>query len=527
VRYAVVAACLVIAGIAGTAVQGQDQTPPGGLQYSTLIGGSGEETGSGITVGPDGSAYLIGWTGSANFPSTMGAMSVPWDVFVTKLDPTGTQVVYSSILGGSGTDWGYNVALDSSGNAYITGNTDSADFPTTAGAYDRTLSGFGDGFVAKLDSSGALVYSTFLGGSSLEALFGIAVDGAGSAYVTGMTRSANFPTTPGAYDTSHNGGDDAILVKLDPTGSSLAFSTYLGGTNPDYGYAIAVDAAGSSYILGVTSGASNFPTSAAAFDRTFNGGFDAFVTKFDAAGAVMEYSTLLGGNGSEEKLFGIAVDEAGHAYAVGETSSGDFPTTAEVLGGPRGGTDVFVTKLHPTGSSLVYSTRVGGSNDDYAYGVAVDAAGHAYVTGHTFSVNFPTTPGAHDRTHNGASDVFVFKLNPGGSALDSSTYVGTEGYELGRGLAIDGTGMVYVIGTVNSEEPFPTTPNAYDTTPNGTNEVFAFKLSPVPFIRDLDEDGVTDDVDNCTGVANPDQANRDGDGRGDGQRRRGRDGHGR
>jgi hypothetical protein len=234
-----------------------------------------------------GNAYVTGFTFSADFPTTPGAFDTTFnpgtfDAFVTKLNPAGSALVYSTYLGGASTDQGFGIAVDAAGNAYVTGWTVSADFPTTPGAFDTTAAG-ADAFVTKLNPAGsALVYSTYLGGASTDQGFGIAVDGAGNAYVTGLTVSADFPTTPGAFDTTFNGGGDAFMTKLNPAGSALVYSTYLGGASNDQGSGIAVDGAGNAYVTGSTFSA-DFPTTPGAFDTTFNGSIDAFVTKFAIA----------------------------------------------------------------------------------------------------------------------------------------------------------------------------------------------------------------------------------------------------
>src|SRR3989449_673084 len=324
------------------------------------------------------------------------------------IDPV---LAYSTFLGGSNDDRGFGIAVDAAGNAYVTGGTGSINFPTTPGAF-QTTSGGGDAFVTKLDPTGAaLVYSTYLGGSSCDSANGIAVDATGSAYVTGRTVSINFPTTPGAFQTTLN-FTDAFVTKLNPAGSALVYSTYLGGSRSDEGHAIAVDAAGSAYVTGLTL-SFNFPTTPGAFQTTTGGGGgDAFVTKLNADASALGYSTYLGGN-SIDFGNGIAVDTAGNAYLTGDTTSRNFPTTPGAtqpdFGGDR---DAFVTKLDPTSSALVYSTYLGGSGSDQGFGIAVDTAGSAYVTGSSFSTNFPTTPGAFQTIFGGATgDAFVAKLS--------------------------------------------------------------------------------------------------------------------
>jgi len=390
-------------------------------------------------------------------------------------------LAYSTYLGGTGFDQAIGVAVDSTGAAYVTGPTESANFPTTLGAFDTTVNGSFDAFVTKLNPAGSgLVYSTYLGGSGGEGDIVVAVDSAGAAYVTGATQSADFPTTAGAFDTTFNGGArDAFVTKLNPLGSGPAYSTYLGGSGGDGGLGVAVDSLGAAYVTGSTDSA-NYPTTAGAFDTTFNGSSDAFVTKLNPAGSSpLLYSTYLGGTGPDAG-HGVAVDSAGAAYVTGATQSGDFPTTAGAFDTTFNGgqEDAFVTKLNPAGSSpLLYSTYLGGSGPDQGFGVAVDSAGAAYVTGQTGSANFPTTAGAFDTTFNGVFDAFVTKLNPTGSSpLLYSTYLGGAGKDLGLGVAVDSGGAAYVTGLTSSGD-FPTTAGAFDTTFGGVLDAFVTKLT--------------------------------------------------
>jgi len=332
------------------------------------------------------------------------------------------------LLGGSDGDSGGVIAVDSAGAIDVIGDTGSADFPTTAGAFDTGYNGGGgDAFVTKLNPAGSdLAYSTYLGGSDIDVGWSIAVDSAGTRYVTGYTNSADFPTTAGAFDTSFNGGGifgDAFVTKLNPGGSDLAYSTYLGGSDDDIGRGIAIDSAGAAYLTGDTE-SGDFPATAGAFDTSFNdtGRYfvgDAFVTKLNPAGSGLAYSTYLGGSSPEEGGFEIAVDSGGAAYVTGTTFSRNFPTTAGAFdtsfngGFENGGTDAFVTKLNPAGSGLAYSTYLGGSDEDIGQGIAIDSAGAAYVTGYISSTDFPTTAGAFDTSFNGGfDDAFVTKLIP-------------------------------------------------------------------------------------------------------------------
>jgi hypothetical protein len=394
------------------------------------------------------------------------------------IDPV---LVYSTFLGGSAFGQSTDVAVDAAGNAYVTGDTDSTDFPTTPGAFQPTYRGsFADAFVSKLNPSGtALVYSTFLGGSSDEEGNGIAVDAAGNAYVTGYTRSTDFPITPGAFQPSRPGSQSPFVSKLNPTGTALVYSTFLGGSsNVNVGTRIAADAAGNAYVTGYTL-SPDFPTTPGAFQPTFRGDEDAFVSKMNASGTALVYSTFLGGSGLAEG-FGIAVDAASNAYVTGENASSDFPTTQGAFQPTFGGNaDAFVSKLNPSGAALVYSTFLGGSSFDEGLGIAVDAASNAYVTGGTDSSNFPTTPGAIQPTFRGGlQDAFVSKLNPSGAALVYSTFLGGSTLDTGDDIAVDAAGSAYVTGRTQSAD-FQTTPGAVQPTfRGGPQDAFVSKLNP-------------------------------------------------
>lgn len=488
------------------------------LEYSTYLGGSDFDLGQGIAVDAAGNAYVTGLTFSSDFPTTPGAYDTTWnthsnDVFVTKLNAAGTNVVYSTFLGGSGDETGEAIRVDATGNAFVTGSTPSSDFPTTPGAYDTIWNSSHDAFVTKLDASGAnLLYSTYLGGSDHDFPLGIAIDVAGNAFVGGYTDSANFPTSAGAFDTSWN-GREAFVTKLDAAGANLAYSTYLGGTNEDMGTGIAIDGAGSAYVTGFTF-SSDFPTTAGAYDTTREAFHDAFVTKLDAAGASLSYSTYLGGNNTDASQ-DIAVDASGSAYVTGYTDSTNFPTTlgAYDTSWNGGDLDVFVTKLNVAGSSLAYSTYLGGNSADFTQGIAVDITGSAYVAGHTFSSDFPTTAGAYDTSWNNSGDAIVTKFSPTGSSLSQSTFLGGTGDDVGVGIAVNASGDAYVVGYTFSND-FPTTLGAYDTTLSARADAFVTKLTTACLL-DSDCDGVPNGSDNCPGVANPDQADADSDGQGD------------
>jgi uncharacterized protein (TIGR03437 family) len=390
-------------------------TPAGNaLAYSTYLGGSFTSSGAGIAVDAAGSAYVTGQTESTDFPTQspyQATLQGTRDAFVTKLTPAGNALAYSTYLGGSNSDSGAGIAVGASGSAYVVGATSSADFPTQS-PYQATYLGRGDVFVTKLTPAGnALAYSTYLGGTDSEIAAGIAVDAEGSAYVTGSTASIDFPTRS-PYQTTQRGGlYDAFVAKLTPSGDALAYSTYLGGSAIDTAAGIAVDSAGSAYITGYTVSL-DFPTQGP-YKATSIGNGDAFVTKLTPAGNALAYSICLGGYQLDWGK-GIAVDAAGSARVIGYTQSTSFPTQSPYQATYGGGTyDAFVAKMTPAGDALAYSTFLGGSADDYGYGIAVDPAGAAYVVGYTQSPNFPTQSG-YQATFVGAVDAYIAKLSEPG-----------------------------------------------------------------------------------------------------------------
>ncbi len=435
------------------------------INYSTFIGGPSLEYGYGIAIDTSGNAYITGYTldGTTDYPTTPGAFNTTHnggsDLFVTKLNSAGSSLVYSTFIGGSTADYGRSIAIDTSGNAYITGNTEDGeiDYPTTLGAYDTTHNGGSDVFITKLNPSGSsLVYSTFIGGPTDERGYGIAIDSSGNAYVTGTTYDTwgyptHFPTTLVAYDTTHNGDYDVFVTKLNSTGSSLVYSTFIGGSSRESGRGIVIDTNENAYITGYTlDGTTGYPTTAGAFNTTHNGGSDVFVTKLNSAGSSLVYSTFIGGS-TDDSGNGIAIDTSENAYITGNTEDGeiDFPTTLGAYDTTHNGrNDVFVTKLNSTGSSLGYSTLIGGSDYDYGYGIAIDPSGNAYITGYTGDgqPNFPTTIGAYETEHNGYFDVFVTRLNSIGSSLVYSTFIGSPSGDYGYNIAIDTSGNGYITG---------------------------------------------------------------------------------
>jgi Ca2+-binding RTX toxin-like protein len=392
------------------------------------------------------------------------------------IDPT---LIYSTYLGGSGDDSGQGIAVDGHGSAYVTGSTGSTIFPTLA-AFQGSNAGQTDAFVTKLDASGqTLIYSTYFGGSKIDIGYGIAVDETGAAYVTGSTTSANFPVQA-PFQGSNAGGGDAFVTKLNATGSALIYSTYLGGSSSvgaqgiDIARGIAVDAEHAAYVTGSTS-SEDFPTRAPLQGSNAGGG-DVFVTKLNDKGSALKYSTYLGGKVGDF-AYGIAVDGEHAAYVTGSTSSLDFPTQAPFQASTAGSDDAFVTKLNATGSALVYSTYLGGSNGDAGYGIAIDEGQAAYVTGSTSSTNFPTTPTPFQGSSAGSDDAFVTKLNATGSTPVYSTYLGGSSTDNAHGIAVSGAGEAYVTGATSSTNFPMQAPLPGQASNSGSFDAFVTKLT--------------------------------------------------
>jgi hypothetical protein len=398
------------------------------------------------------------------------------------LDPA--VIVYCGYIGGSGRDYGSDIAVDSAGNAYITGWTQSTEttFPVSVGP-DLTFNGGSiDAFVAKVNSAGTgLVYAGYIGGSGKEQSFGIAVDSVGHAYVAGYTDSTEttFPVIVGP-DLTHNGGRDGFVAKINTTGTGLVYAGYIGGSSDDSASDIGVDNRGSVYIIGSTQSTQvTFPV-AVGPDLTYNGGGDAFVAKVNATGSGLVYTGYIGGSALDDGI-GIAVDSAGNAYVTGDTDSTEASFPVEV--GPdlthNGGTDIFVAKVNATGLGLVYAGYIGGSGTDWVNGIAVDGLGNVSITGQTDSTEatFPVTVGP-DLTYNGGSaDAFVAEVNAVGSSLVYAGYMGGSGYDRGYRIAVDNAGGTYVTGwTDSTEATFPVIGGPDLTYNGGSYDAFVAKV---------------------------------------------------
>jgi hypothetical protein len=440
------------------------------LAYSTYLGGAGDDAAYGIAVDRDGAIYVTGITSSTNFPVTPQSAETTLRgsvaAFVTKLSPDGQSIVYSTYLGGSDGAYGYGIAVDATGAAYVVGATNSSDFPTVT-PLQAARGGSLDGFVAKLTpDGGALAYSTYLGGEGEDTAYGVAVDANDAAYVVGRTSGA-FPLTKPAQPT-FGGGVDAFVVKLSASGSSFEYSTYVGGSADDDGYGVAVDSSGAAYLTGYTQSL-DFPVApaAGALQSLLNGSQNAFVAKLAPSGATFAYSTYLGGSQADQGS-AIAVDATGAAYVTGAATSPDFPVKSgfqPALHAKAGTSNAFVTKIDATGTALAYSTFLGGSGPDVGTGIAVDIAGHAYVVGSTGSLDFPVAravQGANAARQSGGTNAFVTEVTASDADLVYSSYLGGAAGDSAQAVALvpgatppdAGTGTAYVAGyTVSPDFP--------------------------------------------------------------------------
>jgi hypothetical protein len=466
------------------------------LSYSTYVGGTGTDGAFGVAIDQYGNAYVTGFTSSTNFPTKspyQKANAGGIDTFAFKLNRTGTALVYSTYLGGSGTEYPFGMAVDSKGEAYEIGNTGSNNFPVTTGAFQTacpSCTNYPAVFLTKFSMAGnSLLYSTYLGGSGDNRAFGITLDSLGDAYLVGWTTSTNFPTTPGAYQTSNNASvNTAFVSEINPAGKGtldLVYSTYLGGTNDDVGFGIALDSSNNIIATGYTYSL-DFPTTSGAFQTSTTVNGAAWITKLNPAAtglAQLVYSTFLGGTDGTSAGNSVVVDSSGNAYVTGYTCATDFPVTAGVVqptfGGdctPAGG-DAFVTEMNSTGSAPVFSTYLGGTGDDVGFSIGRDQNGNIYITGRSSSTNYPVSPGAFQPANAGGYDATYSVLSPGGTQLVYSTYLGGTAVDVAFVMAVDKLGNSYMIGRTYSTN-FPVTPGVVQSTLKGATNALVFKFAP-------------------------------------------------
>lgn len=438
--------------------------------YSTYLGGSSNEYHGHIAVDNEGHVYLVGYTGSTNFPvknAYKDYKSGYYDAYLTKFDPSGTELLFSTYFGGSSSEYFSALSIAPNGDIYIGGDTFSTNMPASYNSY----SGSKDGFIARFDSSGNYLEGRYLGGSSEDRISTIITDKTNNVYIIGWTRSSNFPTKD-PFQSSLKGGISTFIHKLKTDLSGILYSTYLGGTGYDYGARIAVDEPGNIYVFGRTS-SSDFPLKTP-YQSSYGGGsYDAFIAKLKPDGSGLVFSTFLGGNGSEYSE-GFSLDKSGVIYIAGRTDSSDFPTKNALQGYLKGGYDTFAAKIKPDGSDLIYSTYLGGSADDQVTYCVVDDAGNLYLCGRTYCTDFPTR-NPFQATLAGSGDGFISAITPDGSDLLFSTYFGGSSDDFGYKLGMDGSGRLYLQGfTKSSDLPVK---NAYQGYNGGQQDAFLVRFS--------------------------------------------------
>jgi hypothetical protein len=399
------------------------------LIWATFLGGNQEDRCFGVFPDPQGNVYLAGLTYSPDFPTTPLAhdrtLGGARDAFAAKLNSSGSALWWSTYLGGTGQERVWDLELASNNELIVAGETFSSNFPTTPAAFDTTANGGADGFVTRFDPNGqSLVWSTYIGGSSNEEITFLAMMPGERLVGCGDSASPNYPTTPGAFDETHNGLQDCIVSIFDAATGALTASTFLGGPRPEWGNVVAVDGAGRPVVTGSTE-SDNFPTTPGCYDSTYNGDKDLFVCKLDAAAAGLVWSTYLGG-GSTDDPFALAIDASDSPYLSGSVASFDYPTTLDGYDRTYGGNnDAFLTRLSADGDSLLWSSFLGGTLGEAGWELVIDPSSDPVLTGPTRSPDFPTTAGAYDQVHDGQNDVFLMRLRPAGlTAVDASQGTG-------------------------------------------------------------------------------------------------------
>jgi hypothetical protein len=460
------------------------------LEYGTYLGGTAKDGGLAVALDALGNAYVAGVTVSPDFPVRNapqaffgGGIS---DVFVAKLDATGTSVVYATFLGGSDDDGGgaddgrggrvtpvVRIAVDAEGNAWVASLTNSRDFPMKEPLQSVYGGGPDDAFVAKLDAEGALAFSTYLGGSGRDEAHDVAVDALGRAWLTGITNSADFPLRNALQPVYGGDYTDAFVARIAADGSSLELSSYLGGRGADVGDRIAASRAGEACVTGYTA-SPDFPT-ASAVQPALRGGFDAFVAKVSPDGSKLVYSTFLGGSGSDyvDRDGSVAVDTDGSVYLAGYTDSTDFPTMRPLQHANAGSFDVFVAQLDPAGT-ITFATYLGGSAADYPGGIALDGAGRIHVAGKTASADFPLRAPFQSALA-GGFDSFLARIDPAASVLLFSTLLGGGDQDYAQGLAVSSVGEAVMTGFTYSSD-FPVSGGALQPRLLGVEDCFVAKI---------------------------------------------------
>nr|HPJ57569.1 hypothetical protein [Kiritimatiellia bacterium] len=452
------------------------------LDYSTFLGGAGDDSAQGVVTAPDGCIWVCGYTSSTNFPlvdpidSTLGGSQ---DAFVSKFSADGGTLLFSTYLGGNSEDLAMEIDVDAEGSVYICGRTDSADFPTL-NAFQPARSGFWtDMFICKLDAAGTLIYSSYLGGSMFDYADDVAVDTSGCAVVAGRAWSTNFPTVNPYQPTNKlAAGYNFTLTKVAADGASLVYSTYLGGTGAGHEYPrVAVSPAGVAYFCGATT-STDYPVTPDAYQAAHAGpspsSWDAVVSILSADGSTLLYSTFFGGAEDIDQAVDIGVADDGSFTLAGITQSDDLPVVNPIQAAISGQPDLFVTRFAPDGQSLEFSTYLGGWDWDYGKAVTVGADGRVVALGLSVSVNFPVYK-AFQPTNAGSYEAVIARLSPDGSALEYSTYLGGGAEEFGQAVALDADGNAVVVGETKSAN-FPTV-MPWQAAKSGGGDAFVARLA--------------------------------------------------
>ena len=456
------------------------------LSWSTYLGGSIEDFSYSVALDSSGNAYVTGVAASTDFPTVnpiQGTKAYDWDVMVAKINSAGTAIVYSTYLGGNGfNEYGLGIAVDSSGNAYVTGGTNSTDFPgVTGGSIQSTYGGSGpyrDAFAVKINAAGsAILWSTYLGGSGDELGYGITTDSSGNVYIDGYTDSSSLPWVSGsALQSAYGGNGDGFVIKINSSGANV-WATYLGTSGGDGLGSVRVDGSGNVWVGGSTDSSSWPGVTGSSAQSTYAGNGDAIITEINAAGTAILYSTYLGGSDYDD-LQGLALDSSGNVYASGTTLSTSFPgvTGSSIQPSNAGSYDIYVTKLNSTLTSITWSTFLGGSGFDEDQDIGVDSSGNVYIAGMTNSTDFPVSNAIQSTFGGGSGDAVAVKINAAGTAISYATYLGGSDEDQCFGGAVDGSGNFYLTGFTLSTDFVGTSGSAIQPTNGGYYDAWVAKI---------------------------------------------------
>nr|KXH74787.1 MAG: hypothetical protein AM324_15570 [Candidatus Thorarchaeota archaeon SMTZ1-83] len=444
------------------------------MTYSTYFGGPEYDEDPHIATDSEGNVWIALSTSSDNLDTSPNAFNDTYsgstDIFVIKLDGRNGSVLYSTYLGGSFYEVPMDIKIDSEDNVWICGETGSSNFPTTVNAYNSTMWGSIDMFIFSLSGkNGSLLYSSYVGGSGVESALSLDVDSEGNVWATGITDSDDFPMSPSSLYPVYNGSFDAVLFQLSKNGTTMLYSTFFGGTDDDRGHKVMVDSSDDVWVSGTTNSVV-FPVTSDAYNNETSGGRDIFLLKLAGDGNTLLYSTFFGGSGNED-VMSITSDNSGNVWGTGSTTSGIFPTTPNAYDSSYGGSyDCIVFQFADNGS-LLYSTYLGGSDQDYGRSIAIDRNNAVWISGDTSTDTFPTTPDAYNQTYSGVRDAFLLSIAPNGTALYYSTFLGGSDSEVFSRLALDSSGHAWIAGKTRSTD-FPTTENAFNKSASGMDDLF-------------------------------------------------------